>query len=125
MGRLALSAGVLFLFLACARQAEPGNAGPSDPNVLTNSQLGTFANARLAIQTLRPEWLRARAAGNLQGQGQVWVYRDGMRFGGLDRLSAINTVEIDSIRYYDGITASQRWGLGHENGVIHVTSKVR
>jgi len=86
--------------------------------------IANSATAQLAIQTLRPGWLRTRSAGGLQASGQVWVHRDGMRFGGLDRLGSINTVEIESIRYYGGITASQRWGPGHENGVIHVTSKV-
>jgi len=105
--------------------ATHGDAAPGDQNLLTSADFGTFATANQAVRTLRPGWLRARAASGFQGGGQVWVYRDGMRFGGLDRLSTINTVEIDSIRYLDGITASQRWGLGHENGVIHVFSRMQ
>jgi hypothetical protein len=100
------------LLAACgARRGESGHApSPDDPNLLAASEIGNYAHAHLAIQSLRPGWLRTRAAGGLQASGEVWVYRDGMRFGGVDRLSSINTVEIESIRYYDGITASQRWG---------------
>lgn len=115
---------LLLLPLACGgRRAE--DREPVRFDVLTPSDLTTFSNAYQAIQTLRPAWLRTRAAGGFQAEGQVWVYRDGMRAGGVDRLRNINTVEIQELRYYDGISASQRWGLGHENGVIHVTSRVR
>lgn len=117
---------LLALLAACgAPKAQPGATPATDFNLLTSADLADYGNAYQAIRVLRPGWLRTRAAGGLQGQGQVWVYRDGTQYGGLDRLSAMNTVEIDTIRYYDGITASQRWGLGHENGVIYVTSKNR
>ena len=63
--------------------------------------------------------------------GQVYQERYPER-GGAGRMLAeyarfplFTTVGIDSMRYYDGIAASQRWGLGHENGVIFVTSRVR
>jgi hypothetical protein len=121
-----LPALLLPCLVACAsNRPEDGRTTPGNQNLLVTADFENFTTARQAVQTLRPGWLRARAAGGFQGQGQVWVYRDNMRFGGTDRLSAINTVEIDSIRYFDGITASQRWGLGHENGVIHVFSRVQ
>ena len=116
----------LLLLAACGGQGPgPGATPPTNFNLLTSTELTEYGNAYQAISTLRPGWLRVRAAGGLQTQSQVWVYRDGMRIGGVDRLSSMNTIEIESIRYYDGITASQRWGLGHENGVIHVTSKTQ
>jgi hypothetical protein len=114
----------LLLLLGCAARRD-GAPGPGDQSILRAADFGNYANAFQAVQTLRPGWLRTRAAGSFQTVGQVWVYRDGMRFGDLDRLRTINTVEIDSLRYLDGIAASQRWGLGHENGVIHVFSRVQ
>jgi hypothetical protein len=115
----------LLAALACGGRQPETHEPTVDFNLLTPTEFGTYSNAFLAVRTLRPAWLRTRAAGGIQSQGQVWVYRDGMRYGGTDRLSAINTIEIESIRYFDGITASQRWGLGHENGVIYITSRVR
>lgn len=116
---------VLLLAACAARRANSEGAPQTDFGVLTSAELDKFHDAYTAVRTLRPAWLRTRAAGSFQGQGQVLVYRDGMQFGGVDRLSSINTVEIESLRYYDGIAATQRWGLGHENGVIYVTSKLK
>jgi hypothetical protein len=120
--RILVATGVL-LSAACVGQ-RPSDAAPHNPNLLTRAELATYTTADLAVQTLRPAWLRQRSAGGFLSSGQVWVYRDGMRFGGVATLRSINTVEIESIQYVDGIAASQRWGLGHENGVIHVISRL-
>jgi outer membrane cobalamin receptor len=40
-------------------------------------------------------------------------------------MTNLSTAEIEMIEYVDGIRASQRWGLGHENGVINVISRNR
>jgi hypothetical protein len=119
-----LVAPALLLLAACVGQRDAdADPGPHDRNLLTAGELANYSTAEQAVRTLRPAWLRQRSAGGFQSAGQVWVYRDGMRFGGVEVLSRVNTIEVDSIRYVDGITATQRWGLGHENGVIHIFSR--
>lgn len=117
---------VLTLFLvlgACASAQEDGSRG-TDLNVLTREQIIRYQNAFQAVRTMRSQWLRGRAPGDLDTEaGIVLVYRDGMRVGGVEVLETMSTEGIDYIRFYNGIQASHRWGLGHENGVIFVSSQ--
>lgn len=107
----------------CASSQEGGSRG-TDLNVLTSEQVMRYQNALQAVQTLRSQWLRGRAPGDLDTEaGIVRVYRDGLRVGGVEVLESMSTDGIDYIRFYNGIQASHRWGLGHENGVIFVSSR--
>jgi hypothetical protein len=113
---------------ACTAQRTPEvgpPAGQTRADLLTAEQLRDFADAGTAVRTLRSPWLRRRS-GSLQGGGsQIWVYRDGIRLGGPEELARMEVTSIESIQYYDGTAAAQRWGLGHENGAIIVTSRTR
>jgi len=46
-----------------------------------------------------------------------------MDVGGVEELKYMSTEGIAYVRFFNGIQASQRWGLGHENGVIFVSSQ--
>jgi hypothetical protein len=124
--RLPFLALPLMLAAACAQptQREPqvGAMQQSSPNRLTSEELRGFATVGQAVQGLRTGWLRHRA-GTLHGNTRVWVYRDGMRLGGVEMLANMATGDVSQLEYLDGIRATQRWGLGHENGVIHVISR--
>jgi len=91
--------------------------------VLSREQIIRYPDAFQAVQTMRAQWLRGRAPGDLDTQGGVVrVNLDGIDVGAVDALKSIPTEGIAYIRFYNGIQASQRWGLGHENGVIFVSS---
>ena len=81
-----------------------------------------FTNAYEAVAALRSNWLQTRGADSFATPTTVQVYFDGTRLGGIDTLRSIGTAGIVYIRYYDGITASGRWGLDHGQGVILVSS---
>jgi hypothetical protein len=53
----------------------------------------------------------------------VKVYLDGSLMGGLDQLKAISVRSIASIRFLDGLEASNRWGLNHGMGAIVVSTR--
>lgn len=121
---------VLPLLLAAGCASGPsGGGGPAttterqDPNQLRADEISRFGSAFQAIQALRSQWLRVRSAGSFNTRGQVQVYRDGTRLGGPEVLDRMSTADIGFIQYYDGRAASQRWGLGHENGAIYVASR--
>ena len=52
----------------------------------------------------------------------IQVYVDGTRVGGVDALRRLPTMTIFSIRRYTGTEAQTRFGVGHSNGVIAVTT---
>ena len=51
------------------------------------------------------------------------VYLDGTRVGERDALRDIQTVEIETMQFLDARQATFRFGAGHVNGAILVTTK--
>jgi hypothetical protein len=55
--------------------------------------------------------------------GDVLVYLDDVRLGGLDALRSQPISGIDSIRFLDAPTASARFGLNHPHGAIQIAPR--
>ena len=87
---------------------------------------GQWANAYEAVRSLRPQWLRVRGRDTITGDpGEVQVVLDDVRLGGPDVLRTLPLGGITYIQFIDGITASQRWGMGFGNGAIFVSTRPR
>ena len=116
---------LLALCAACATAGSPGASGPrKDRDLLSREQIRDtgYNNALDAVQALRSNWLRPKGTDSFAAPTQVQVYLDNNRLGGVETLRGIATSQISYIRYYDGVTASGRWGLGHGQGVIYVST---
>jgi hypothetical protein len=99
-------------------------AGRSD--YLTHDDLMATAgqsNLYDALHAQRPNWLIARSTNSFLNPGQIQVYMDDVRIGGVDQLRNISLQGIDHVQWYDPITASSRWGLNHEMGAIVVATR--
>jgi len=126
--RLLLAA--LLLAAAPVGTACTGAGAPPGPRVdrtrLTRAELDRFeyANAYDAVFALRRIWLNERPQDRYNSTTPLFVYLDEMRMGGTDALRDIETSRIQEIRYYDGIQAYAKWGLGHDRGVIQVITIV-
>ena len=112
---------------ACGPATEPGArpAPRASATLLTEDEIvrASYQNAFELVQALRSNWLRPRGTDSLTRPTEVVVYRDDVRIGGVETLRAIPTMDIGSIRFIDGITASGRWGLDHGSGVIFVVTR--
>ncbi len=87
------------------------------------------------VQSLRPQWLRARGSNSLRivtrgdanwvaDESPIIVYQDGRVLGpGVELLRSIPHASIEQVEYFDAAEAQQRWGVGHPQGAIHVISK--
>jgi hypothetical protein len=93
---------------------------PADRETLRPEEWGTrnFYSAYDAIASLRPLWLNRRGP-----DGAIQVYVDDNRVGGIEFLKTMRTTSISMIKHLDGIQASARYGLGHEQGVILVSTR--
>jgi hypothetical protein len=77
-----------------------------------------LANAYDVIGRLRPHWLRTR------GQpGAIRVYYNLSPVGGITALRQISTTGLTSIQFLNGPDALIRFGRGHEEGAILVSSR--
>jgi hypothetical protein len=96
-----------------------------DRNRLTREDLAARTESDLLalLQGARPSWLRARGPVSITQQSeQVWVYRDGIRMGGVQVLEQMRPGEVREIEFLPGHEATQRYGLDHGAGAIVVTS---
>lgn len=110
-----------------------GSPDPAEPirdnrrSVLTRAEISehVLSNAYQAIELLRPEWLRQRPPdvwGQLSAATAV-VYLDDQRLGPLSTLRDINVNDIESIRLVSVAEATNRWGTGHNQGVIQIITR--
>ena len=111
------------LLAGCA--AGSGNGGGGDRNVITEETLAEYSgqNAYEVSQRLRPAWLRARGMGMDSSTEGVMVYVDGAPLSGTDELRTWDVNQVQEIRYLDARDATTRFGTGHSNGAILVTTK--
>ena len=113
----------LALASACAfHRADPGPR--PDRNLLTPEQ---FANhgwntAYDVVEAMRANWLAERGTDSFSLPVKVQVYFDGTRLGGVETLRTIDIRPVTYIRFFDGIAATARWGLGHGQGAIYVST---
>jgi hypothetical protein len=96
-----------------------------DRSKITAEELAGRTEADLLsyLQGSRPQWLRVRGKGSINMSEQVWVYRDGVKIGGVGALRQIRTNEIREIQHMDGPQATQRYGLDHGAGAIFVLTR--
>lgn len=129
--RTALTLGLVVAFgAACASR---GSRGELDPDLITMDQIARSkaTNAYDLIATLRPQMFTAHGAATTRGnqpptQGRqalpVVVYIDNVKVGPVSELKTLGTVDVREIRYLSPRVATDRWGLNHAGGVIHVTT---
>ena len=115
----------LLLTLACASKSATKASG-SERGLLTTEEMikAGYPDAFTTVQTLRPTWLQRRGINSFgRGRDEVKVYLDGSLLGGADALRQITVRSITSIRYLDGIQASERYGFDHGGGAIVVSTR--
>jgi hypothetical protein len=119
---------------ASAEPAGPAISLPKGPKPRTDRQLLTrdviletqYTNMYDVILALRGSWLRSRGAESIQGKSAtVQIYLDNQRLNGAEELRSIAPTNIETVRYYDPIQASARWGMDHGAGAIYILTAKR
>lgn len=101
----------------------------AEADIITREQIqqNRFRNAAEAVQALHANWLNVKAkvlaSAGTSGQPGVAVYLDETRLSGVADLTEIETQRIQYIRYYTPLEATQRWGVGHTEGAIQVSTQ--
>jgi hypothetical protein len=115
--------------MACASRggSERSPAQPShDANVIIEEEIRAASGSTLydVIRSLRPAWLLARPT-IVRSEGELVVYVDGIRFGNAASLRQLSPNTVWSVRYYRTTEAQARFGPGHLQGAIEVTTTSR
>jgi hypothetical protein len=108
---------------SCALHRIGADGSKSDRSIITQRQLveNHFLTAYDAVEALRSNWLQTRGTDSFAAPTEVRVYLDNTLLGGTSTLRDIAVSTVSFIKYFDGIAATGRWGLGHGAGVIFVS----
>jgi hypothetical protein len=100
-----------------------------DRNLITDQEIEqnrTRAdNAYDLISALRPQWLRTRGNTTLVPgvDDGVALYVDGTRRGSVEELRSVPVEHLTELRYVSAGDATTRYGTGHAQGAIEVSTR--
>ncbi len=118
---------LMLVTMALAGCASSGSSsGGGSPNTLTRAQLVETRQSTLyqAIQTLRPNWLRARGSNSLSGASEVSLYVNGSPYGTVRDLNSISIDAVEDVRYMSASEAGARYGTTAGNsGLLLVRTR--
>ena len=97
---------------------------PLDPERLSQEEMleEHFTNVYDAVASLRSAWLTVRGTDSFRQTSQIRVYYDENRLGGVDEMRSVLVNSVASLRHYNGVDATVRWGVGHSAGAIQILS---
>jgi hypothetical protein len=113
----------LALFATGCAAATSGGGGGSGRITAEALEAVNVQDAFMAVQRLRPQWLRSRGPTSINRSEALAVFLDNARMGGVEQLRNIPVSSIESIEYLDASEATQRWGTGYTRGAILVTTR--
>ena len=97
-----------------------------DRDLITSAELGhsDAASVYEAIRHLRPLFLRTRGPNSVLNSTAMGpaVIVDQTLLGGIQALSDIPLKDVQAVRYVAAWDATTRYGAGHADGVIEVTT---
>jgi hypothetical protein len=113
------------VFAGACKRASTATAPSTNRNVLTAAQFGEnrFTTAYEAVESLRSNWMNTRGTDSFKNPTVVRVYLDNVSLGDKETLRTITLVNVVYIKFFDGISATSRWGLNHGAGVIYVSTR--
>ena len=109
---------------ACLSHASQTTTTRLDRTVITRDQMlqANYGSVYDAVAALRSLWLQPRGPDSFVAPSIVWVYVDGARTGAVDVLRTMHPRMVNTVRFYDGPSATSRWGVDNAAGVIHVST---
>jgi hypothetical protein len=123
---LGVSLGAVVLMSAACTQ-RPSSAPRVNHLVITHEDMlsNKFNTVYDAVAALHSNWLQTRGADSFTSPSEVRVYFDNSLLGGINTLRDISPNAVTYVQYFDAVSASSRWGLGHGAGVIFVSTHPR
>jgi hypothetical protein len=120
----------LIAALAACFSSGAGRATLGNPDVILRDEIleSSARNAFELVQTARPQWLRLRGMTTLSqaaGEQDIVVYLDNARLGFRESMGQVSLAAVEYLQFFDARMATQRWGGGHLNGAILISTQSR
>lgn len=122
--------GALALLLVATACATAGNGGDRDGprEMISRTEIDEagVASAYDLVTSLRPEWLHGRGLRTLSeavGAETLVVYIDNARLGAPERMRDVALGSVRYLRYFSPPQANHRWGAGHLQGAILISTR--
>lgn len=126
--RIALAA-LLVILLA----PSPAEAQRRDRNRITQEEIlaeKSLTTTYDIVKMLRPQWFRVSGARTMRGSGSaetqvesaIVLYVDGVKMPSLELMNSVPPARVKEVRYLAPRDAHLRYGMGHESGVVELTS---
>lgn len=114
--------------VTCGPRLRPQNAGTparADPRFISLAEIRNSgeANAYDVVQALRPLWLSKRGPQSIQFDRDILVYMGSAQIGELSSLRQIAAASVASMQFLDAKAANYRFGMGHPNGAIVISTE--
>jgi hypothetical protein len=124
--RAALAA--LCLVVACASGSRATGAAVRarpNPNLITANEIASTdeTDAFELVRKLRPQFLTSHGRTTGAPPPTPLIYVDGVYYGELPSLHAVNVRMIESISYHSLAEATTMHGRGHEGGSIDIVTR--
>ena len=116
----------LTLAAACGNRKPETRAASIDRDYVYQDELRHIQSPDLytALRQLRPNWF-SRSPSVLRGQGDIYIYVDGVFWGGTNSLRQLPVQSAVVVRYYSPGEAQSTFGAGPLYGAIAVTTGPR
>ena len=112
---------------ACGPHRTGHTTAAHQRDVITADEIAAIdaTTAYDVVKRLRPQFLSGRGPVSLRNPTDPTpiVYLDGVRYGDVSTLAAIDAARIATIRHYTGPEAQVKFGTDHAGGAIVITSK--
>jgi hypothetical protein len=117
---------VLALAAACGARSPETRPTAVDRDFVYQDELRHMQSPDLytALRQLRPNWF-SRSPSVVRGQGDIYVYVDGVFWGGTASLRQLPVQSAVVVRYYSPTEAQATFGAGPLYGAIAVTTGPR
>lgn len=127
-GAMVRIASITLLAVLIAGCASTGEGTQGDRSRITPEEVQEAASstttAYALVQRLRPHWLRKRGRSSIENPSDIRVYMNGSRYGSTPQdLRNINAENVASLEFLNAAQATNRYGTGHDHGVILVSTK--
>ena len=116
---------IVALLVGCATGGESRDSGPRNMIGPGEIEASTASSVYELVTSERPEWLRRRrmrTLGEAAGEETLLVYMDNARMGPPASMRQIPIGSIRYVRYLSPREATQRWGAGHMQGAIFIST---